>query len=260
MSVTTAHAAGTFCWPELSTSDVPAAKKFYSSLFGWEPNDSPIPQGGVYTMLQVEGKDIGALSPMQDDQKKAGVPPHWMSYVAVTDADQTAQKAAALGGKLIAGPFDVMESGRLAVIQDPTGAIFSIWQAKAHPGATRINEVGALCWTELYTPDMNKAVDFYSSLFPWTATPWESPTPYTVFSFTGQEKMAAGVLQMTADMQGMPPHWLPYFQVEDTDKTVARARELGGTVVVPPMDVPNVGRMATLADPQGATFAVIRLG
>ena len=134
-----------------------------------------------------------------------------------------------------------------------------IEKAKSHPGATRINEVGALCWTELYTNDMNKAVAFYTSLFDWTGKPWDSPTPYTVLTFKGQDKMAGGVLQMTKDMQGMPPHWLPYFQVEDTDKVVARAKELGGNVIVPPMDIPNVGRMATITDPQGAAFAVIKL-
>jgi predicted enzyme related to lactoylglutathione lyase len=260
MSVTTAHAAGTFCWPELSTSNVQAAKKFYSALLGWEPSDVPMPEdAGSYTMLKVGGNDVGAMASMQDAQKKAGVPPHWASFVAVTNADETVQKAVALDGTLMAGPFDVMDAGRMAVIKDPTGAIFSVWQAKSHPGATRINEVGALCWTELYTNDMDKAVAFYTSLFDWTGKPWDSPTPYTILTFKGQDKMAGGVLQMTKDMQGMPPHWLPYFQVEDTDKVVARAKELGGNVIVPPMDIPNVGRMATITDPQGAAFAVIKL-
>jgi predicted enzyme related to lactoylglutathione lyase len=261
MSVITAHAAGTFCWPELSTSDLSGAKKFYSALLGWQPTDSPLPDGGAYTMAKVDGQDVVGMSTMQDAQKAAGVPPNWLSFVAVTSADETAQKAAALGGTLLVGPFDVMEAGRMAVIQDPIGAVVGIWQAKAHPGATRINEVGALSWTELYTNDMNKAVAFYTGLFDWTARPMEnSPTPYTIFSIQGQDKMAGGALQMTNEMQGMPPHWLPYFQVDDTDKTADRARELGGNVIVPPMDIPNVGRMATIADPQGAAFAVIKLG
>jgi hypothetical protein len=259
MAVTTAHAAGTFCWPELSTTDVSGAKRFYSALLGWEPNDAALPEGGAYTMLKVAGNDVGAMTTLQDEQKKAGIPSHWMSYVAVAKADETAQKAAALEATLLAGPFDVMDAGRMAVIKDPTGAIFSIWQAKAHPGATRIDEVGALCWTELYTNDMNKAVAFYTSLFDWDSKPWDSPTPYTIFSLKGQDKMVGGVLEMTSEMQGMPPHWLPYFQVEDTDRIVARANELGGSVIVPAMDIPNVGRMATIADPQGATFAVVRL-
>ncbi|HEY7450258.1 MAG TPA: VOC family protein [Vicinamibacterales bacterium] len=260
MSVITAHAAGTFCWPELSTTDVSSAKKFYTALLGWQPDDMPMPEGGAYTMLKVGGNDVGAMASMQEAQKKAGVPAHWMSFVAVTDADQTVQKAVALDGILLVGPFDVMEAGRMAVIKDPTGAIFSIWQAKAHPGATRIDEVGALCWTELYTGDMQKAIAFYTGLFDWTAKPMEnSPTPYTLFHFKGQDKMAGGAMEITKEMQGMPPHWLPYFQVDDTDIIVARAKELGGNVVVPAMDIPNVGRMATLADPQGAAFAVVQL-
>ncbi|MGH9312710.1 MAG: VOC family protein [Vicinamibacterales bacterium] len=258
MSVITAHAAGTFCWPELSTSDAPAAKKFYSTLFKWEPDDQPMPQGGPYTMLKLGGEDVGALHTLHEGQKKAGVPPHWMSYVAVTNADETAKKAASLGGTVLVPPFDVMDHGRMAVIQDPTGAIFSIWQAKAHPGATRINEVGALVWTELYTRDPDNASAFYSRLLGWRPKPWEGPMPYTVFNLAGEERMAGGMLSMPDEMEGVPPHWLPYFQVDDTDKIVARARELGANVIMPPTDVPKVGRLAIVADPQGASFAVIK--
>jgi len=258
MPVTTAHAAGTFCWPELSTTDVPAAKKFYSTLFGWTPDDAPTPDGGVYTMLKLGGQDVGAMGTMQDQQRKAGVPPHWMSYVAVTNADESAKKAASLGGKVIVAPFDVMDAGRMAVIEDPTGAVLSIWQPKSHPGATRMNEVGALAWTELYTRDPEKASAFYSALFNWQPKPWEGPTPYTVFNFAGEERMAGGMLPMPDEMKDVPPHWLPYFQVGNTDGTVARARELGANVVVPAMDVPKVGRFAIIADPQGASFAVIQ--
>jgi hypothetical protein len=258
MSVTTAHAAGTFCWPELNTTDVAAAKAFYSALFGWSSSDSPIPQGGVYTMLKLSGQDVGAMSTLQNDMP--GVPPHWMSYVAVTDADETVKSATALGGNVIAGPFDVMTAGRMAVIQDPTGAMFSVWQPKDHPGATRINEVGALAWTELYTKDTDKAGAFYSALFKWQAKPWDSPNPYTVFYLSGDEKMAGGMLPITAEMGNVPPHWLPYFQVEDADASVAKAETLGAKAWVPPMDVPTVGRLAILADPQGAMFAVVKLG
>jgi predicted enzyme related to lactoylglutathione lyase len=258
MSVTTAHAAGTFCWPELNTTDVAAAKSFYSDLFGWSSSDSPIPQGGVYTMLKLAGQDVGAMSTLQNDMP--GVPPHWMSYVAVADADETVKSATALGGNVIAGPFDVMTAGRMAVIQDPTGAVLSIWQPKEHPGATRINEVGALAWTELYTKDTDRAAAFYSELFKWRAKPWDSPTPYTVFYLSADDRMAAGMLPITAEMGDVPPHWLPYFQVENTDAIVARAEKLGAKTWVPPMDVPTVGRLAILADPQGASFAVIKLG
>jgi predicted enzyme related to lactoylglutathione lyase len=259
MSVITAHAAGTFCWPELNTTDVAAAKSFYSALFGWASTDSPIPQGGVYTMLKLAGQDVGAMSTLQDDQRQAGVPPHWMSYVAVENADETAKAAAALGGTVMAGPFDVTTAGRMAVIQDPTGAMFCIWEPKEHPGATRIDEVGALAWTELSTKDVDKAAAFYSSLFKWRPKPWESPNPYTVFHLAGEERMAAGMLQTTDEMGEVPPHWLPYFQVDDTDRIVSKAEQLGATVHMPATDFPNVGRLAVIADPQGAMFAVIKV-
>jgi uncharacterized protein len=260
MPVTAANAAGTFCWPELSTTDVPAAKKFYSTLFNWQPDDSPMPQGGVYTTLKLGGKEVGAMSPLMEEQKKTGVPPHWMSYVAVTNADDTANKATSLGAKVLAPPFDVMDMGRMAVIQDPTGATFSIWQAKTHPGATRINEVGALCWTELYTRDAKKATAFYTGLFGWKPKPFEgSPMPYTVFNLPGNERGLGGMVDMTDEMPGVPPHWLPYFMVEDTDKIVASAGKLGGNVIMPATDVPTVGRLAILKDPQGAAFAVIKV-
>jgi predicted enzyme related to lactoylglutathione lyase len=258
MSVITANTVGTFCWPELSTSDAQAAKKFYSTLFGWQPSDSPMPQGGTYTMLKLGGKDVGAMHPLMDEQKKMGVPPHWMSYVAVTSADDTVKKATSLGGTVIAPPFDVMDAGRMAVIKDPTGAVFSIWQAGNHPGVTRINEVGALCWTELYTRDTKKASAFYTSLFGWRTKPFEgSPMPYTVFQLPGDELGFAGMLDMSDEMPGVPPHWLPYFQVDDTDKIVARGRELGAEPIMPATDVPTVGRLAIIKDPQGAVFAVI---
>jgi predicted enzyme related to lactoylglutathione lyase len=126
MSVITQHAVGTFCWPELHTTDVPAAKKFYGSLFHWAPNDMPVPEGDPYTMLDLGGQTIGAMTPLQKEQTNAGVPPHWNPYVAVANADETAKKATSLGGTVILPPFDVMDAGRMAVIQDPTGATFSV--------------------------------------------------------------------------------------------------------------------------------------
>ena len=181
MTVITAHAAGTFCWPELATTDVAAAVAFYSAIFGWDGDDQPTPAGEPYTMLKLADREVGALHPMQPGPRTAGVPPHWMSYVAVVNADDAARTAVGLGGTVIAPPFDVMDAGRMAVLQDPTGAVFSVWQARSHPGAGRINEVGALCWTELYTPDTEKAGVFYAALFNWHPKPWDGPTEYTVF-------------------------------------------------------------------------------
>jgi hypothetical protein len=131
------HDPGTFCWVELATSDGAAAKKFYTSLFGWTVDDVP-GGGGIYTMLQKNGKDAGALYQLGPEQQ--GVPPHWNSYVCVQSADGTAAVAKKLGGNIIMEPFDIMEHGRMAVVQDPTGAVFSLWQPKGHIGAQVVNE------------------------------------------------------------------------------------------------------------------------
>jgi uncharacterized protein len=251
------HEAGMFCWVELATKDGPAAKKFYTSLFDWGVNDIPS-EAGTYSMVQKKGKDAGALYELGREQQ--GVPSHWNAYVCVESADDTAAKAKKLGGTIAMEPFDVMEHGRMAIIQDPTGATFSIWQPKEHRGAQVVNEPGSFCWNELYTTDPKRAGDFYSNLFDWSRELMPMPPPtgeYTIFK--KGDAQAAGMLKIAKEMGPAPPHWMVYFAVEDSDKTVENAKRMGGTVTVPPMDIPNIGRFAILNDPQGADFAVIRL-
>ena len=149
MATITQHAPGTFCWPELATTDQAGAKAFYTKLFGWETADTDIGGGEFYTMLKLAGRDVGALYSMRKEERATGVPPHWNSYVSVESADRAAARAKELGGTVILEPFDVMEAGRMAFIQDPTGAIFGVWQAKQHTGTSVLDEVGALCWTAL---------------------------------------------------------------------------------------------------------------
>ena len=254
MPTTTQHAPGTFCWPELGTTNQEAAKKFYAEIFGWTFNDNDMGNGEFYTMLQLRGHDVGALYTMRKDERDQGIPPHWSSYVAVENADQSAAKAKQLGGKVLMEPFDVFDNGRMAVLQDPTGATFCIWQAKKSPGAGVLNEAGALCWTELATRDTDKAARFYTQLLPWQAEPMNVGMPYTIFK--NGTVQAGGMMQMTAEMGNIPPHWGVYFAVDDCDSIVARANQLGGKVAVPPMDIPNAGRFAVLQDPQGAAFSV----
>jgi predicted enzyme related to lactoylglutathione lyase len=254
------HAPGAFCWAEVGTVNAAKTKSFYGELFGWKYEDKPAGEFGVYTMCKSGGKDLAGLYELPPNLVQAGVPPHWMSYVAVASADDACKKISKHGGKIQQGPFDVMDVGRMAICEDPTGAIFSIWQAKAHPGATRLNEVGSLVWTELYTRDTKKASAFYTGLFGWQTKPFpESPMPYTVFQRPGDERGLGGMLDMTGQLPAeVPPHWLPYFSVEDADKIVARSGELGGSVLMPATDIPTVGRLAILKDPQGAAFAIIK--
>src|SRR6185369_12292299 len=176
---------GTFCWIELGTSDNEAAKSFYTQLFGWDYVDNPMGEHGVYTMLKLNGKDVGGLYKLMPEMVAQGVPPHWMSYVAVTNADEIADKAKAEGAQVMNGPFDVYTIGRMAVIQDPTGAVFSVWQAKEHKGSGVTGQAGSLVWNELGTNDTDKAGQFYSNLFGWTRQSFPGPFDYTVFNNGG---------------------------------------------------------------------------
>jgi uncharacterized protein len=249
---------GTFCWVELGTTDADAAKKFYAGLFGWGFTDNPMGPDGVYTMLKLDGKDVGGLYHMPGEMTSQGVPPHWLSYVSVKSADETADKAKSLGGTLMKEPFDVGDVGRMSVIQDPTGAAFAIWQAGTTAGSGIYNVPNSLCWNELATPDTDKAGNFYTGLFGW-GKDVKDMGGMTYTSFINGERPAGGMYQPTPEMGEIPPNWLAYFAVDDTDAKVAKANELGATIVVPPMDIPEVGRFAVIQDPQGATFGIIKL-
>lgn len=258
MQETPEYAPGTFCWVELATSDSEAAKKFYTELFGWSFDDNPMGPGMVYTMLKLDGKEVGALYKLMPHLEQQGVPPHWMSYVATGSADDTAAKAKTAGGTVLQEPFDVMDFGRMAVIQDPTGAVFSTWQAGTHKGAAVVNQPNSFCWNELVTTDTSKASAFYTGLFGWgTDVQQFGPMEYTMF--TNGDKPAGGMFQLTPEMEGIPPHWLTYFAVDDCDAKAQRAVELGAAIMKPADDIPGIGRFAILKDPQGAAFAIIKL-
>lgn len=249
---------GTFCWVELGTSDSDAAKNFYAKLFGWEYIDNPMGPDMVYTMVKLNGKDVGGLYKMMPDMVAQGVPPHWLSYVSVTDADATAEKAKAEGASIMNGPFDVGTIGRMAVVKDPTGAVFAIWQPKEHHGSGIYNVPGSFTWNELGTGDTAKAGEFYANVFGWTREPFpESPVEYTIFK--NDDRGNGGMYKITPEMGPIPPHWLVYFAVDDCDASVQRASSLGAKVMKPADDIPGIGRFAILIDPQGAAFAIIKL-
>jgi uncharacterized protein len=251
------HLPGTFCWPELATTDQKGAVAFYRSLFGWEVNEQPIGPTETYSIFQMRGKDIGAAYTMRAEERQHGAPPHWNAYVTVASADDAAKRAKELGATVLAPPFDVTDSGRMAILQDPTGAVFQVWQPNKHIGAKILREPGSLTWTELSTRDTEAAKKFYTSLFGWKEkTSTGGGMTYTEFS-AGDEPFA-GMMEMNAQMVAMhiPPHWLSYFQVADVDATASKARELGGSVAVPPMDIPGTGRFSVIQDPAGATFAL----
>ena len=197
---------------------------------------------------------MGALYQQDKAEAAHGVPPHWNVYIAVESADATASRAKDLGGKVVMGPFDVMEHGRMAILQDPTGGTICAWQARKHLGARVGGEPGSPSWVELYTTDTQKAGAFYSQLFGWS--PKESPG-YTEF-YIGKRGVG-GMMAIDPSWGPVPSHWIPYFQVADADATAAKIRSLGGQLRMGPKDIPEVGRFAISLDPQGAEFALIRL-
>lgn len=251
MPVFTKHEPGTFSWADLSTSDVDAAISLYTELFGWEVEKEDLPDGGVYAMARVGGKDAAAISPLQPQQAEMGVPPHWNVYVTVEDAEQAAKECEAAGGSIHAPAFDVMDYGRMAVISDPTGAFFCVWEPKKTIGAQVLGDKNTLGWCELLTGEPEKAVNFYCEVFGYGQQPF-GDTGYTVL--TRGETQIAGVMKPPMEM---PSNWGVYFITDDVDGAAAKTKAAGGQAFMEPTDMPEIGRLAVLADPQGAAFGVI---
>jgi predicted enzyme related to lactoylglutathione lyase len=251
------HAPGAFCWVELGTTDPAAAKTFYGSLFGWTPDDMPMPDGHAYTMFKLAGLEAAAMYKLTGDMMKQSVPPHWMLYVNVASVDETIARAKAAGGQVMAGPFDVSDAGRMAVLRDPQGASISVWQPNKHIGIRVAGATGTLCWSELATTDRVKAREFYSQVFGWGPDISQmNGVEYTQWKVG--ETAVGGMLEMTAEWEGAPPHWMPYFLVADCSASADKAKQLGGSICVPPVDIPNIGRFSVLTDPQGAYFSIFK--
>lgn len=253
MPVIERYETGMFSWADLAT-DVMGAKGFYGELFGWKFEDYPAGNESTYTMARRDGRDVGGLSGMMPGMREQGIPPHWTAYFSVEDVNVRASKVEALGGKLVLPPMDVMDVGRMCIIEDPTGAKAALWQERGHKGAGVKNEPGSLAWVELMTQDTTKAQAFYTQLLGWTPnTRQMGPIQYT--SFLVGETFTAGMMKAES---GMPSSWLVYFAVEDCDKSVEQASRLRAQVKVPAEDIPGVGRFSVLQDPQGAFFGLIQ--
>lgn len=251
MGERTQYAPGTFSWIDLTTTDQQAARAFYGDLFGWDAEDMPVGEGVVYSMMRRNGHDVAAISPQPRAQREAGVPPAWNSYVTVASADAVAERAADLGATVHATPFDVFEAGRMAVIQDPQGAWFLVWEPKAHAGAGLVNAPGALVWNELASRDLDASRDFYAALFGWSIAPFGGgEQPYLTIK---NGDASNGGIRPASPQE--PPHWLVYLGVEDLAAALDRVGALGGTTLAGPIDI-QMARIAVVADPQGATFAL----
>jgi predicted enzyme related to lactoylglutathione lyase len=252
MGERTKYTPGMFSWTDLTAPDQDGAKAFYTALFGWEVDDRPVgDDGSVYSMMMAGGKMVAAISPQPPQQ--AGAPPIWNSYITVDSADQAVERAKELGGTVHAPAFDVMDVGRMGVVQDPQGAYFCVWEPKAHIGAQRVNGHGLLSWNELHTTDVADAERFYTGLFGWDVEAIDmGGGQYHVVGVDGHSNGA-----LTDHLtEGAPPHWLVYFGTDDLDASTSKISELGGTVVQPAMDIGQGNRIAVAQDPQGGWFAL----
>jgi len=256
MSERARYEPGTPCWVELGTPDIEATAAFYGELFGWEipelPNSAEL---GGYRRAKRNGKDVAGVAPLAQE----GQPPAWSTYVSVEDAAQTLATVGGAGGQVIVEPLDVRGLGTMAVFSDPTGAVCGVWQPGTFAGAELVNEYGCFGWNELGSRDTAAAKEFYTRVFGWDYAEEESERAGTYTVWKVGDAMVGGMLDMSA--AGMPdevpPHWLVYFTVEDTDAAVAKVQAGGGDVRFGPIDIP-IGRFAVVADQFGATFAVMQ--
>lgn len=257
MSTVTQYAPGTFCWTQLGTTDEEAAKKFYSGLFGWTGEKTSV-NGHAFTLLTKNQKAIGALMAQGQEQG----PPSWLPFVAVKSVEQTVANVRSKSGKVLMEPFDVRPNGRFAVFEDPTGGVIAVWEAGTKAGAEIVNESGSMVWNELITTDSAKAGAFYERIFGWKAEPMpmpgESGRTYTIFKQQGAEAGVGGMMTATPEMRLTHPYWMIYFAVDDCDKSAAKAEQLGAKIMVPPTDIPTVGRFSVIRDPQGAYFSILK--
>ncbi len=259
MSVRTEYAHGTPSWVDLATTDPDGATAFYSALFGWDRTDEPAGEDAVYTMFRKDGHAVAGMAEQDPRQREAGVPPNWTTYITVSDLDAVTGQVATLGGSVHAEPFDVMDAGRMSIIQDPTGAFLALWEPKNNIGAELVNEAGAFTWNELNTRGAKAARDFYAALLGLELSIQDMGEMGEYTTLMKGDAMVGGVMDMPPGIpEFVPPHWLVYFATDDVEETVAKASEGGGQVMASPMDIPGVGRFAVLNDPQGATFAVIK--
>lgn len=247
------YETGTPCWVDLSTTDPDDAVRFYTTVFGWGHKSMPTDPDEPYHMFTQDGAHVAACMPQSADMAAAGAQSSWVTYLA-GNADEVAARVPDAGGQVIAPPFDVEGSGRMAIIADPSGAAVGVWEAGSHIGAQLVNEPGALTWNEVNTTDMHATARFLEQVFGVETSDLPAvESGYKTFEVNGTPR--GGILQMTEEWEGIPPHWLAYFGVADADAACTAIEEAGGNVSVAPFDS-DFGRMAVVNDPQGAVFMV----
>jgi len=248
----THYAPGTPSWVDIATTDVPGAKAFYSAVFGW--TFEAVPGGNGYETATLGRGPLAGLMRQTEEMAQSGAPPSWTTFVTVDDLDGAAAAVASGGGSVVMGPMEVMDIGRMLVLQDPAGAVLALWEPTGLGGAAVVNEHGAFAWADLVTPDVPGAAAFYQGVLAWSAVEMTDPmgNPSRMFTVAGRPVASA------RSQEGVPPHWAVYFAVDDADAGAAAITANGGTIHMGPMDTPP-GRMVVASDPAGAAFCVIQL-
>jgi uncharacterized protein len=255
MTTVDKHEPGTFCWVELSTTDIKAGRGFYESLLGWKAQAQPAGEMGEYLVFTLaDGRAAAGGYEQPERERSMGFPPHWNLYIYSDDVDKTVAKATESGGNAIVPGMDT-PNGRMAVVADPTGAMFCVWQSDSMPGWAVRDEHGSFSWPELISNDVDRAGKFYADVFEWTIrqeSMGDGP-PYTLFHKGDRD--VGGLFP--PPMPEIPNSWTVYFDVASAADTVAKAKGLGAQVIVEPMAIPDVGTFSTISDPTGAVFAIL---
>jgi uncharacterized protein len=241
-------------WVDLSSSDAAASRAFYSKVFGWQVEVNPDPQYGGYALAKLDGKDVGGIGPSMSP----GAPTAWNIYIGTDDIDDLAKQVQTAGGTVVAPPFDVGDQGRMAVFQDPSGAVISAWQG-ARMGGFQTDVDDSFGWAELNAREVEKALPFYRQLFGWTVktSPMGEGQPlYNEFQIDGRS--VAGATEMSSMVPAeVPSYWLAYFSADDVDATYRKAIDAGARALIEPQDFPG-GRFSIVTDPQGASFGLLK--
>jgi predicted enzyme related to lactoylglutathione lyase len=242
------HTHGSFCFAELVSPDPASALQFYGDLFGWTAEEVPGPDH-PYWLFQIEGRVVAGLRPIARGRQR------WIPYIAVTRLDEIVAEAERLGGRPGHEPFDVSGVARMATIVDPHDRLVGLWEANGRSGAERQQLPGSMWWVEMLAHDVTGATRFYSRLFGWKASERRLSHlshGYTVYS-VGNESVG-GAITIERSWGGVPERWQVLFAVTDLKRTIAQTEGLGGSEDLPVLDIPNVGRCASLRDDRRGLF------
>jgi predicted enzyme related to lactoylglutathione lyase len=257
MAVKQGFEEGLFCWADLATTDANLSKTFYAELFHWDVEEMPTPQGNYYLFKKGENA-VCAMYELDADKKAQNIPAHWMSYISVDIVDVTVSGAKNLGATILVEPLDVMHVGRMAVIQDPEGAVVALWQSK-EDGPVAYKENKTIGWNELYVKDTNRAKEFYEDLLIWEPSVGKTDDGMDYTEFHLGPEAVGGMLEIQEEWGEIPPHWALYFQVANLQEKMKTVEDLGGSVVTEVMNAENVGNFVVIQDPQGAHFLMIEM-